>query len=147
MTSRISLRFFSKSAYVPLLLIYFSLLTILPGFTAFCVLLNLNWFSINECATLFSLFIACCFFVSQGDYLFILLVIYSIIVRSSVRSFISFNPFSPKSVKFKIEEKTNSTNNKQHHMKVLLNSFYLNGHTLKFHLQTQKYNHIYRLKV
>ena len=28
--------------------------------------------------------------------------------------------------------------NKQHHMKVLLNSFHLNGHTLGFHPQTQK---------
>ena len=28
--------------------------------------------------------------------------------------------------------------NKQHHRKVLLSSFYLNGHTLRFHPQTQK---------
>ena len=28
--------------------------------------------------------------------------------------------------------------NKQYHMKVLLNSFHLNGHTLRFHPQTQK---------
>jgi len=30
--------------------------------------------------------------------------------------------------------------NKQYHMKVLLNSFHLNGHTLGFHLQTYMYN-------
>ena len=29
-------------------------------------------------------------------------------------------------------------NNKQHHRKVLLSSFHLNGHTLGFHPQTQK---------
>ena len=28
-------------------------------------------------------------------------------------------------------------NNKQHHRKVMLSSFHLNGHTLGFHLQTQ----------
>ena len=39
-------------------------------------------------------------------------------------------------------ENTNSNHhvqhNKQHHRKVLLSSFHLNGHTLGFHPQTQK---------
>ena len=42
-----------------------------------------------------------------------------------------FNPFIPKSAK-------PTTENKQHHLKVLLNSFNLNGHTLGFHPQTWK---------
>ena len=32
--------------------------------------------------------------------------------------------------------------NKQHHRKVLLSSFHLNGHTLGFYTQTQKQNHL-----
>ena len=41
-----------------------------------------------------------------------------------------FNPFTSSSVKF--------VKNKQHHLKVLLNRFHLNGHTLRFHPQTLK---------
>ena len=40
----------------------------------------------------------------------------------------AFNPFTPKRAKFKTEE-------------IILNVI-LNGHTLGFHPQTQKYNHI-----
>ena len=56
----------------------------------------------------------------------------------------TFNPFTPKSAKLKTEGKNwnlilhNIVNNKQYPMKVLLNSFQLNGHTLGFHPQTQK---------
>ena len=55
-----------------------------------------------------------------------------------------FKPFAPKSTKFKTKEKKSwislckIVKNKQHHMKVLLNSFHLNGHSLDFHPQTQK---------
>ena len=51
------------------------------------------------------------------------------------------NPFTPKSAKFKTERKISFckiVKNKQHHLKILLNSVHLNGHTLGFHPQTQK---------
>ena len=55
----------------------------------------------------------------------------------------SLNPFIPKSAQFKTEGKSWISfcliaKNKQQHLKVLLNSFHLNGHTLGFHPQTQK---------
>ena len=37
-----------------------------------------------------------------------------------------------------IETRMRISKNKRHHRKVLLSSFHLNGHTLGFHLQTQK---------
>ena len=55
----------------------------------------------------------------------------------------SVNPFTLQSAKFKTEGKVlnfilRNAQNKQYHLKVLLNSFYLNGHTLGFHRQTYK---------
>ena len=40
---------------------------------------------------------------------------------------------------------TNVQHNKQHHRKVLRSSFYLNGHTLGFHPQTQKLEPMYNI--
>ena len=50
------------------------------------------------------------------------------------------NPFTPKSAKFKTEEKINLIlqNCQKQKVKVLLKSFHLNCHTLGFHPQTQK---------
>jgi len=36
-----------------------------------------------------------------------------------------------------VNQESGCQNNKQYHMKVLLNSFHLNGHTLGFHPQTK----------
>ena len=51
---------------------------------------------------------------------------------------LTINPFTPKSAKLKTEEKTfcKTVKNKHYHLKILLHSFYLNGHTLGFHPQT-----------
>ena len=56
----------------------------------------------------------------------------------------SLKPFSAKGAKSKPEEKVLNlickiVKNKHHHLNVLLNSFHLNGHTLGFHPQTQKF--------
>ena len=55
------------------------------------------------------------------------------------------NPFTPKSAAWSSKWRKTSwisfckiAKNKQHHMKVLLNSFHLNGHILGFHPQTKK---------
>ena len=63
---------------------------------------------------------------------------------------LTVNPFTPKSAQFKTEEKSwisfcKIVKNKQHHLKVLLNSFHLNGRSLGFHLQSQKLEFIYWL--
>ena len=52
-----------------------------------------------------------------------------------------FNPFSPDSANSQIDKFSKNTNwekskTKQHHSKVLLNSFPMNGHTLEFCSQT-----------
>ena len=53
----------------------------------------------------------------------------------SSRLTIIINPFIPKSGQ--IENKISKiSRNRQHHMKVLLNSYHLNGHILGFHPQT-----------
>ena len=53
------------------------------------------------------------------------------------------NPFTPQKAKFKTKGKmlnfiSKIVKNKQYHLKILLNSVYLNGHTLGFHPHTQK---------
>ena len=57
-----------------------------------------------------------------------------------VHHFLFLNPFTPKSAKFKTERKNLEFHfaklpTTKQHMKVLLNSFHLNGHTLGFHPQ------------
>ena len=44
----------------------------------------------------------------------------------------------PRVLSVKPSNKVYVQHNKQHHGKILLNGFHLNGHTLRFHQQTQK---------
>ena len=58
-------------------------------------------------------------------------------VRTVILYNLYINPFTPDSVKSKTENFSRITNrvklkNKQHHSKVMLNSFPMNGHTLGF---------------
>ena len=62
------------------------------------------------------------------------------------------NPFTPESAKSKIDKFSKIANwvklkNKQHHSKVLLNSFPMNGHTLGFCTWSQKLENFISPKV
>ena len=65
-------------------------------------------------------------------------------LRLLLVNLIQFIALTPKSAKFKTEGKNlefhfcKIVKYKQHYLKVLLNSYHLNGHTLGFHPQTQK---------